>query len=159
MDRVDLGLLAALEKNGRQSFATLAELSGMSKTSVWSRVQTLEETGVIRNYRAVIDPALIGLKLTAYVSIMIDFSKRDSFEKSVMSNPAVVECFTTAGEADYIMRIICRDVSQLDNILRYNISLMPGVQRSTTIMCLKSIKQDASLVDTCEKMDLLLPNR
>ncbi|WP_397421353.1 Lrp/AsnC family transcriptional regulator [Phenylobacterium sp.] len=159
MDRVDLGLLAALEKNGRQSFATLAELSGMSKTSVWSRVQTLEETGVIRNYRAVIDPALIGLKLTAYVSIMIDFSKRDSFEKSVMSNPAVVECFTTAGEADYIMRIICRDVSQLDNILRYNISLMPGVQRSTTLMCLKSIKQDASLVDTCEKMDLLLPNR
>lgn len=159
MDRVDLGLLAALEKNGRQSFATLAELSGMSKTSVWSRVQTLEETGVIRNYRAVIDPALIGLKLTAYVNIMIDFSKRDSFEKSVMSNPAVVECFTTAGEADYIMRIICRDVSQLDNILRYNISLMPGVQRSTTIMCLKSIKQDASLVDTCEKMDLLLPNR
>jgi Lrp/AsnC family leucine-responsive transcriptional regulator len=159
MDRVDLGLLAALEKNGRQSFATLAELSGMSKTSVWSRVQTLEETGVIRNYRAVIDPALIGLKLTAYVNIMIDFSKRDSFEKSVMSNPAVVECFTTAGEADYIMRIICRDVSQLDNILRYNISLMPGVQRSTTLMCLKSIKQDASLVDTCEKMDLLLPNR
>ena len=159
MDRVDLGLLAALEKNGRQSFATLAELSGMSKTSVWSRVQTLEETGVIRNYRAVIDPALIGLKLTAYVSIMIDFSKRDSFEKSVMSNPAVVECFTTAGEADYIMRIICRDVSQLDNILRYNISLMPGVQRSTTLMCLKSIEQDASLVDTCEKMDLLLPNR
>jgi Lrp/AsnC family leucine-responsive transcriptional regulator len=159
MDRVDLGLLAALEKNGRQSFATLAELSGMSKTSVWSRVQTLEETGVIRNYRAVIDPALIGLKLTAYVNIMIDFSKRDSFEKSVMSNPAVVECFTTAGEADYIVRIICRDVSQLDNILRYNISLMPGVQRSTTIMCLKSIKQDASLVDTCEKMDLLLPNR
>jgi Lrp/AsnC family leucine-responsive transcriptional regulator len=159
MDRVDLGLLAALEKNGRQSFATLADLSGMSKTSVWSRVQTLEETGVIRNYRAAIDPAALGLRLTAYVNIMIDFSKRDAFEKSVIANPAIVECFTTAGEADYIIRIICRDVSQLDGLLRYNISLLPGVQRSTTMMCLKSIKQDASIVDACEKMDVLLLNR
>lgn len=152
MDRVDLGLLASLEKDGRQSFATLAERAGMSKTSAWSRVQSLEETGVIKHYKASIEPAALGLSLMAYVHIMIDFSKRDAFEKATIANPAIIDCFTTAGQGDYLLKIFCKDVSQLDALLRHNISLLPGLQRSTTIMCLKSIKEDSSLVDASQRM-------
>lgn len=147
MDRIDIGLLAALEQDGRQSFAALADNAGLSKTSCWSRVQALEEAGAIRRYRAMIDPLALGLKLTAYVHVMIDFSKRDAFEAAVLRNPAIVECSTTAGDADYVLKIMCRDVDRLDELLRHNISLLPGLQRSSTTICLKPIKQDGSLLE------------
>jgi Lrp/AsnC family leucine-responsive transcriptional regulator len=152
MDKVDLGLLAALEENGRQSFATLAERARLSKTSAWSRVQSLEESGAIQRYKASLDPLALGLRLTAHVHIMIDFAKRDAFEKAVLANPVITDCFTMAGEADYLLKIVCADVSQLDELLRHNISMLPGVQRSTTMIAMKAIKQDASLVAAADRI-------
>jgi Lrp/AsnC family transcriptional regulator, leucine-responsive regulatory protein len=147
MNRVDLGLLAALEKDGRASFAALGESAGLSKTACWSRVQALEDRGVIRGYSAQLDAAALGLALTAYVSVMIDFAQRDAFESAVLENPTVVECATIAGEGDYLLKIVCADVGQLDELLRYGISLLPGVQRSSTTISLKTIKRAGSLVE------------
>lgn len=141
-----MSLLAALEADGRQSFAALAERSGLSKTSCWSRVQGLEEAGIIRGYTASLDAATLGLRLTAYVHVMIDFAQRDAFEAAVLDSPSIVECSTMAGDADYLLKILCSDVERLDDLLRYSLSLLPGLQRSTTIICLKTIKQEGSLV-------------
>ena len=147
IDRVDMGLLAALEADARLSFAALAERSGLSKTSCWSRVQGLEEAGIIRRYAAMLDAAALGLRLTAYVHVMIDSGQRDAFEAAVLENPAIVECSTMAGDADYLLKILCSDVERLDDLLRYSLSLLPGLQRSTTNICLKTIKCHGSLVE------------
>ena len=141
-----MGLAAALEEDGRQSFTALAEKCGLAKTSCWSRVQGLEEAGIIRGYRASLDPVALGLRITAYVHVMIDFAQRDAFEAAVLKNPSVVECSTMAGDADYLLKILCSDVERLDDLLRYNLSLLPGLQRSTTTICLKTIKRDGSLI-------------
>jgi Lrp/AsnC family leucine-responsive transcriptional regulator len=145
MDNVDLNLLSALEADGRQSFAVLAETSGLSKTSCWSRIQNLEKSGVLQGYRAIIDAAALGLKVTAYVQVVITAGMRDAFESAVLSTPAVIECTTMAGEADYMLKVICADVERLDELLRYNLSFLPGVQSSTTLICLKTIKQNGSV--------------
>jgi Lrp/AsnC family transcriptional regulator, leucine-responsive regulatory protein len=147
MNRIDLGLLATLERNGRVSFATLGEVAGLSKTACWTRVQALEDRGIIRGYSAQLDAASLGLALTAYVSVMIDFAQRDAFESAVRDNPVIVECATIAGEGDYLLKIVCADVGRLDELLRYNISLLPGVQRSSTTISLKTIKRSGSLVE------------
>ena len=140
MDQLDLAILAALEKDGRQSFASLAEATGLSKTPCWTRVQALEEAGVIRGYAADVDPRALGLGVLALVEVMIDFSRRAEFEQAVLDDPSIMECYTTAGEADYVLKLVCRDVDDLDDLLRFGISLMPGLQRSTTMICLKSVK-------------------
>ncbi len=147
MDNTDLAILAALERDGRLSFSELADRVGLSKTPCWTRVQTLEKDGVIRGYHAEIDPDSLSLGISAYVQIIIDSSKREEFEAAVLAQPSIIECSTAAGEADYMLNVICKDVLELDDLLRYNISIMPGVQRSVTIMCLRKIKTRSPITD------------
>jgi len=140
MDQLDFAIIASLERDGRQSFSGLADSVGLSKTPCWMRVQALEAAGVIRGYTADIDAKAIGLGVFAFVQVMIDFSRRAAFEAAVLQNPSILECYTTAGEADYMLKLVCRDVDDLDDLLRFSISLMPGLQRSTTMICLKPVK-------------------
>lgn len=145
MDSLDFAILASLERDGRQSFASLADDVGLSKTPCWVRVQILEKSGTIGGYGAQIDPRAIGLGVFAFVEVMIDFARRAEFEAAVLDNVAILECYTTAGKADYMLKIVCRDVDDLDDLLRFNISLLPGLQRSSTMVCLKAVKQRSAL--------------
>lgn len=153
MDRIDLQLLAELERDGRQSFATLADAARLSKTSCWTRVQALERDGAIRAYGIDVDPVRLGLPLTAYVQVMIDPGERPAFEKAVANLPVVLDCVTVAGDADYLLRVVAPDVLRLDGLLRDRISLLPGVQRSSTTICLKTIKGGGSLVEAAKWYD------
>jgi len=141
MDRIDREILSALELDGRQSYAALADSIGLSKTPCWNRVQALEEAGIITGYRADIDPARINLGVMAYIQVIIDSTHREAFEQAVLATPAILECHTIAGEGDYVLRVACRDVDDLDHLLRFDIVILPGVQRSSTMVCLKTIKR------------------
>jgi Lrp/AsnC family leucine-responsive transcriptional regulator len=145
MDQIDIAIIAALERDGRQSFASLAESVGLSKTPCWNRVQALEASGIIRGYSVSVDPRSLGLGVLALVQVMIDFARRAEFEAAVLKNPSILECYTTAGEADYVLKLVCRDVDDLDELLRFSISLMPGLQRSTTMICLKPVKHGVAV--------------
>jgi len=72
LDALDHKIIAALEADARISFAALADLAGLSKTPCWKRVKALEEAGVIRGYRALLDPARLGFGLEAFVQVSID---------------------------------------------------------------------------------------
>ncbi|MDJ0277940.1 Lrp/AsnC family transcriptional regulator [Sphingomonas sp. 2R-10] len=146
MDRIDLAILAELEHEGRQPFAGLVEHVGLSRTPCWTRVQALEHSGAIRGYHADVDPAALGLHVTAYVEVMIDPARRDAFEQAVLDHPAIVECVTTAGDADYLLKVLSSDVGDLDDLLRHSLTLLPGLRRSTTTISLKTIKRGASVV-------------
>lgn len=152
MDAIDLTLLEALERDGRQSFGTLAETVGLSKTPCWNRVQALERSDVIQGYGVELDLRSLGLGVVALVQVMIDFARRAEFEQAVLENPAILECHTTAGEADYVLKVVCSDVDDLDDLLRYNLSLLPGLQRSTTIICLKTVKQRGSPIAAARRV-------
>ena len=145
MDRIDRKILAELERDARQSFVTLGEAVGLSKTPCWTRVQELERTSAILGYHAELSPAALGLEGTAYVELVIEPTRRVDFEAAIAQSAVVIECLTMAGEADYLLKIFCRDVAQLDNVLRNELTLLPGVQRTKTTICLKSIKTGGSL--------------
>ena len=145
MDKIDRRLLTSLEEDARQSFAELGEQVGLSKTPCWQRVRELERTGVIRGYRAEIDSARLGLKVEAFVYVTLSSVQHAEFEAAVLQHPAVLQCFTTAGHADYIMHVLVSGIEELDSLLRMEISQMPGVQRIETTVCLKTIKHRAPL--------------
>jgi Lrp/AsnC family leucine-responsive transcriptional regulator len=145
MDKTDRRILDALEEDGRRSFAALGERVALSKTPCWSRVQALETSGAIKGYRAIIDPFCLGLNLTAFVGVTIDFARRVEFERAVREHPAIIECYTTAGDSDYLLQVMTGDVERLDRLLREELCRLPGVQRSATTVCLKRIKDNGPI--------------
>jgi len=145
MDKIDRKILAELEMDGRLSFAELGERVSLSKSPCWSRVRDLERNGVILGYGAQINPAAVGLAVHCLVSVRISFDMHDAFEQAVIDHPAIIECHTTAGDSDYILRIHARSVEHLDDLLRHNLAKLPGVHRLTTTVCLKAIKPRSSV--------------
>ncbi len=140
LSRTDLSILRILESDARVSFAALAERVGLSKSPCWSRVQALEKQGVITGYHARIDPAAVGRGLTVFAQVTIDFGRHEAFEAAVLRHPAILDCHSTAGAGDYLLRIVAADVGDLDHLLRKDLSQLPGVQRFTTTVCMKAIK-------------------
>ncbi|NIJ35438.1 Lrp/AsnC family leucine-responsive transcriptional regulator [Sphingopyxis panaciterrae] len=147
MDRLDWKIVAALEQDGRQSFADLGENVGLSKSPCWSRVRSLEAQGIIRGYAASLDPAALGLNVQSFVEVRISLDAHSEFEAAVIAHPAVVECHTTAGDSDYMLKIFARSVDHLDELLRHDLSKLPGVHRLSTVVCLKTIKQQGRLAE------------
>src|SRR3546814_12352278 len=100
MDRLDWKIIAALEEDGRRSFAELGEAVGLSKSPCWSRVRGLEGSGVIRGYTARLDPFALGLALQSFVEVRISLDAHADFEAAVMAPPALYDGQPTAGERD-----------------------------------------------------------
>lgn len=147
MDKLDWKIAAALEHDGRQSFAELGERVGLSKSPCWTRVKNLEEQGIIEGYGARLFPSALGLAVQSFVEVQIRFDSHAEFEAAVCAHPGVVECHTTAGESDYLLKIFSRSAEHLDELLRHNLSKLPGVQRLKTLICLKTIKRDGHLAE------------
>lgn len=145
MDKIDWKIVSELENDGRLSFAELSKRVGLSKSPCWGRVRSLEESGVIESFAARINPAAIGLVVQCLIEVQIRFDAHDEFEAAVLAHAAVIECHTTAGENDYIVRVYAQSVEHLDQLLRFELSKLPGVQRIKTNICLKTIKSRSSL--------------
>lgn len=145
MDKIDREIVRCLEQDARLSFADLAQKVGLSKTPCWQRVRALERQGLIRGYQAELDAERLGLRVHAFVHVSIDSRHYADFEAAAANHPAVLQCYTTAGQADYLMHVLVREIAELDQLVRMQISRMPGVQRVETTVCMKTIKARAPL--------------
>jgi Lrp/AsnC family leucine-responsive transcriptional regulator len=144
LDALDRRIVAALERDGRISFAVLAEEVGLSKTPCWKRVKALEDAGIIRGYTTRIDPAMLGFGIEAFIQVTIDFELSEAFEAAVRNHPLIRRCYATTGEADYLLQIVTVDMIALDRMLREELSRLPGVRRTITSMAMREIKSDIS---------------
>ena len=145
MDQIDRKIIRTLESDARISYAALADVVALSKTPCWSRVKALETAGVIRGYRADLDPSLLGFGLEAFVQVSIDFEQSDAFEAAVKRHPLIRRCHATTGEADYLLDILAKDMATLDTLLRDEICRLPGIRRTITSMVTREIKSETSL--------------
>jgi len=147
LNAIDAVLLRTLENDARLSFNDLAGEVGLSKTPTWARVRELERQKVITGYRAEIDPARVGLALHAFVQVTINATRHADFEAAVLRHKSILECYTTAGQADYLLHILVPGIAELDELLRTELSRMPGVQRLTTTVGMKTIKRRGSIME------------
>jgi Lrp/AsnC family leucine-responsive transcriptional regulator len=145
MDKIDHRILTLLEDDARQSFAELGEKVALSKTPCWQRVRELEREGVIRGYRAEIDSRRLGLQVEAFVQVTLSSVQHAEFEAAVLQHPSILQCFTTAGQADYLIHVLVEGIGELDSLLRMEISQLPGVQKIETTVCMKTIKHRAPI--------------
>jgi DNA-binding Lrp family transcriptional regulator len=148
LDPLDLRLLAALQDDGAATNAILAEKLGLSASQMSRRRQRLEEEGVIARYRAVIDPQTVGLGVTAFIHVSLNAHSRDNarrFRDLVRLTPAVLEAHALTGEADYLLKVMLRDLRELSALI--NEALLPhdSVARVRSEIVLETLKSDVSL--------------
>ncbi|HCQ59118.1 MAG TPA: AsnC family transcriptional regulator, partial [Sulfitobacter sp.] len=113
MDATDRQLVFLLQQDSRLPNAQLAEKLNISASACWRRVKALEQAGVIKRYAAVVDPKAMGLGFEAMVHVHLtrhDASALASFIRAIQSRTEVTECFATTGQADYHLRVLCRDI-------------------------------------------------
>ncbi|WP_144378419.1 Lrp/AsnC family transcriptional regulator [Mesorhizobium amorphae] len=136
-------LLRLLQQDARISNQELAEKAGMSASACWRRVRSLEEAGIISGYGAVVDPVKAGLSFSAVVHVMLSRHEADhvaTFVSRVAARPEVLECFSTTGEADYHLHVVCRDKDAYNDFLEHFLFRLPGIAHVRTNLVLKDIK-------------------
>ncbi len=134
LDERDLEIVAALQEDARATYADVGRRVGLSPSSVHDRVRKLEQMGVIRAYRAVVDPEAIGLFVTALVAVTpLDPTQPDDLPERVEEFREVEDCFSVAGEANYILKVRTRTTGGLEDLIR-RLREKGGVQTRTTIV-------------------------
>jgi Lrp/AsnC family transcriptional regulator, leucine-responsive regulatory protein len=133
LDDRDLDIIAALQRDARATYADVAAIVGMSASAVHDRVRKLEQTGAIRGYKAVVDPAAIGLFVTALISAApLDPMQPDDLPERVGEFPEVEDCYSVAGEMNYVLKVRTKTTTDLEDLIR-RLREKAGVATRTTI--------------------------
>ncbi|GBC86268.1 HTH-type transcriptional regulator LrpC [bacterium HR12] len=134
LDERDLAILAALQEDARATYADIGRRVGLSPSSVHERVRKLEHAGVIRAYRAEVDPHALGLDVTALIAVTpLDPSAPDDLPERVEAFPEVEDCYSVAGEASYVLKVRTRTPERLEDLIR-RLREKAGVQTRTTVV-------------------------
>jgi Lrp/AsnC family leucine-responsive transcriptional regulator len=117
LDQVNVRLLAELQADPRLSMSELARRVGMSAPAVTDRVQRLERSGVIRGFRMDIDPAALGMPVTAIVRVRPGPGQLSRVVEAARDTPQVVECHRITGEDCFIMTVRAPSIGELEGLL------------------------------------------
>jgi DNA-binding Lrp family transcriptional regulator len=145
VDRIDRQILAELQEDGRRTVTELAGKVGLSLSPCHRRLRELERSGVIRGYRAVVDPESVGLAFQALVFVTMRQEDRDTllgFEQAVARVPNVVQAQRLFGDPDYLLRIITADLNAYARLEDETLAALPGVQRLTSTLVMKQVVTD-----------------
>jgi Lrp/AsnC family transcriptional regulator, leucine-responsive regulatory protein len=146
LDEVDVKLLTALQADADCTNVQLARLVGLSPAATLHRVRRLKESGVIRVISAQLDPAACGFPLQVYVTATLSrHDPRSSriFDDHILALPQVIAADNVAGETDYLLSVVARDVAELQQVLATLATR--GGQRLVTYLRLAEIKPPSRL--------------
>ena len=148
LDGVDRQLVLALSRDGRRSAAALAKELALSRQAVTERIRDLERRGVIRGYRADVDPLALGLLVRAQVRITLDGSAPRGREKEVLrrliGNPLVRSVYRVSGEDCFVAQVLCRRIEDVSALLA-ELQATRALQSSRTSFVLETVLEKGAL--------------
>ena len=148
LDATDRRLLVALSRDGRRAAADLAKELGLSRQAVTDRIRDLERRGVIRGYRADVDPAALGLGVRAHLRLTLNGSAHGAKERDVLkrltSHPMVRSVLRVSGEDCFVAEVVCRRIQDVNAILG-ELQSTRAVQSSRTAFVLEAVMEKAPL--------------
>jgi len=148
LDDTDRALLRALQKDGRLSAAALAKKVGMSQPATWRRIKRMEEAGVIAGRRLVLDKEKLGFGVTVFLGVKLATKGKvslDDFERAVGGIPEVQVVQHVLGLYDYRLKVVARDISDFERVLRRRIMALPGVGNVEANVLLTEEQRDIAL--------------
>lgn len=148
LDRTARRLLLALSRDGRRPASALAKELGLSRQAVAERLRELERRGVIRGYRADVDPAALGLVVRAQIRMTLDGSAPAGREREVLrrlqANPHVRSVYRVSGEDCLLVFVVCRSIADVNSLLA-SLRATRAVHSSRTSFVLEAVLEKAPL--------------
>jgi Lrp/AsnC family leucine-responsive transcriptional regulator len=118
MEPLDRRILSLLARDGRMSYTDIGKETGLSTSAAQQRVRRLEQRGVIKGYRAVLDPAQLGQLVTAFVAIKpFDPSQADDAPDRLQHIEEIISCYSVAGEPSYLLKVQVPTMAALESLL------------------------------------------
>jgi len=146
LDEFDRRILAILGQNGRITFTELAQQVGLSKTPCQQRVKRMQESGLIVGFRAIVDPAKVGLDHVAFTEVKLSDTREEAlreFNAAVRRLPEVEECHMIASSFDYLLKVRTADIRRYRIVLGEKISTLPHVASTSTFVAMETICEAA----------------
>lgn len=148
LDATDLELLATLQRDSAKTAQELGDPLNMSASQAGRRKQRLEAEGYIAGYRAYLSPEKMGLSVQGFIQVVMathtEKNARD-FVQLTKTRPEIVGAWTLTGEADYLLRVYCRDLAALNLLVQQVLLPHPAVSRVQSQIVMERIKPDAPL--------------
>lgn len=142
LDEFDRRIIAALVEDGRMTVTDLAGVVGLSKTPCQVRLRRLIELGVIKGFRAIVDPAKLGIDHVAFTEVKLS-DTRDAalaqFNRAVWKIPEIEECHMIAGSYDYLLKVRTPDIRRYRAVLGEKISSLPNVASTSTFVSMETV--------------------
>ena len=148
MDDIDRKILAELQEDGRLTVTELADRVRLTPAPCHRRLRELERNGVITGYRAVLDPAAVGLGFEALVSVTMDREDAETvaaFEAALAAVPEIRHAERLFGDPDYLLRVVATDLNGYATLRDQKLATLPGVQRITSTIVMKRIVDNRPL--------------
>ncbi len=144
MDEIDRNITVALQQDGSAGLAELAKVAGLSVSATAERVKRLEERGVIRGWRADLDPVHAGCPLLVHLLLAVAPGREDTaFRRALKKWDQVLECHAVTGSWTYLMKLRLPDLAALDSFLAEE--LRPMCQRVETLLAFATLKETSIL--------------
>jgi len=148
LDAIDRAILGELQANARLTNVELAQRVHLSPSACLRRVKQLEESGVIGQYVALLNPKAVGAHGTSFTIINLETMSNgllEAFEQAVRLEPQILDCYYVAGANDYLIRFAYRDAEDLERFHTEVLMRLPGVERSNSMLVLRTVKKTTAL--------------
>ena len=148
LDAIDREILHHLQHDGRVSNVELAQRVHLSPSACLRRVKSLEESGVIARYVALVDPRRVGQPGTSYTIVNLERLTQpaiEAFEGAVRDCPEILDCHYVAGTNDYLLRFVYGDAADLERFHAEVLMRLPGVLRSNSMLVLRTVKKTTAV--------------
>lgn len=145
MDKIDRYALKALQRDGRKKNTELAKETGLAPSTMLERVKKLEEKGILKGYRAVMDPEKLGLNAQGFACISLNRHNVKDIEKletEIGKIPNVRACYHIAGRFDYLLHVVASNLNGLGDIVKDKLATIPGIAKIETFLVYSEVKPD-----------------
>lgn len=148
LDKFDHAILRLLQDDARTTNVEIADKVGLSQSPCLRRIRLMEESGIIRGYRADLDRRMLGLELTVFVAFKVARHTRenaDALHEALLDIPEVVACYMISGESDFLAEVVVENLSAYETLLTEKLLVLPNVTDIRSNFAIRSVKTGAPL--------------
>ncbi len=148
VDSIDTHILAELQRDAKLTNVELANRVHLSPSPCLARVKRLEQAGIIDRYVTLVDPLTVGLHVSVFIQISLEKQTKkalENFESAIQARPEVMECYLMSGDADYLIRVVVKDVQALERFIVDKLTPIPGIANIRSSFALKQVKYETAL--------------
>ena len=148
MDSTDLKILKLLQKNAQYTHKEIADKIGLTITPVYERIKRLEKDGTIQRYVALLDQEQLNLSLVSFTNISLKEHSKDyikKFEEEITKIDSVVECYHIAGQYDYMLKIVIKDMKAYQSVVINQLASMENIANVTSSFVMTEVKKSSEL--------------